>query len=72
MPDPTLASLIPEPACVTLAKARDALGIPQPMGYGAYVKQLAPVMPPGFFGEVRFAYQDGRFVMAVVEERAKP
>jgi hypothetical protein len=29
-------------------------------------------MPPGFYGAVRFEFQAGKLVSAVVEERLKP
>lgn len=37
-----------------------------------YVLPFAPPMPPGFYGSVRFDFQDGKLVAAAVEEKLKP
>jgi hypothetical protein len=37
-----------------------------------HVLPFAPPMPPGFYGAVRFEFQAGKLVSAVVEERLKP
>ena len=33
---------------------------------------MAPPMPPGFWGSVAYTYQNGRVVMSEVTERVKP
>lgn len=37
-----------------------------------HVLPFAPPMPPEFYGVVRFEFQGGKLISAVVEERLKP
>ena len=66
MSEPIATPLRAEPEAKTLAKATAALA----PGY-RYLLKMAPPMPPDFYGEVRFTFRAGQFVLATVEETLK-
>lgn len=37
-----------------------------------HVRKMAPRMPEGFWGRIAYEFQNGRFVLATLEEKIKP
>ena len=68
MNEPKIAPLRPEPAAAPVAKAQAVL---QAASSYRYLLALAPPVPPEFYGEVKFTYRAGQFVLATVEETLK-